>query len=154
MSTFIEIKGIDELERKLGRLASVEILKLPTEQGLGLLFARTQIYPPPAHRKMRWKTEKQRRWFFANLHKGKIQVPYRRRKSGGLAGRWAKKVKVEKGTVIGILSNRISYGPWVMGPHDQAAYHKGVWPTTKDIARLEEKHIARNFTEAIRRAIE
>lgn len=149
----IEIEGLEELERKLGRLASIDLLKPPMHKAVKVIYAETQVYPPPRRKPMRWKSAKQRRWFFANLRKGNIRVPYVRRHSGGLAGAWTEKVQVRGMTLVGIVGNRISYGPYVMHPQKQAEYHRGNWPTTDDITKKVAPTISKIFQDTIREAL-
>lgn len=149
----IEIRGLDALERKLGRLGAIEVLKPPMHKATKLIYAETQKYPPASHKPMRWKSAKQRAWFFAALHRGEITVPYRRRHSGGLAGGWVERVETHGKTLVGIVGNSKSYGPWVMDPERQAGYHQGTWPTTDDIVRKRKQQIVAEFDAAIRRAI-
>lgn len=151
--TTIRIDGLDKLENKLGRMASIKLLKRPMHAAVKLIYAETQTYPPASRKKMKWKSSKQRAWFFAALRSGAIVVPYRRRHSGGLAGAWTELVAVRGKTLIGIVGNRISYGPWVMSPKKQANYHKGTWPTTDDIVEKRKRQIVAEFEAAIRSSI-
>lgn len=151
--TTITIEGLDALEQKLGRMAAIDVLKSPMHKATKRIYAQTQIYPPASGKPMQWKSVKQRRWFFANLNDGNIEVPYRRKKSGGLAGSWVERVTVRNQTLVGIVGTDISYGPLVMHPDKQAEYHRGNWPTTDDIVSKHRRAIVNDFKDAIRRAI-
>lgn len=149
----IVIEGLDALERKLGRLRAVEVLRIPMAQSVHLLHGAVQDYPPASGRKMKWKSAKQRRWFFANLREGNIVIPYRRRKSGGLAGSWVARVEASPRTLTGIVTSKISYGPLVMHPQRQADYHRGTWPTTDTIVTKNRTKVLEFFRRAIEKEL-
>ena len=102
---------------------------------------------------MKWVSNRQRLFVIIAIREGRIQVPYRRRHSGGLAGAWVEKVERRGDSLIGQVDNRISYGPFVMGPDSQAAYHQGNWPTTVDVLNKVKGDIKRYFETAIRKAV-
>jgi hypothetical protein len=96
-------------------------------------------YPPVRRLKVdttKW-TIKQRRWFFAALKKGEIEVPYPRgtsRRSERLGARWAvDESKVAQG--VAVVGNNASYAQRVYGRQEQSWYHKGNWLNTTQIAR-------------------
>ncbi|MCP4099154.1 MAG: hypothetical protein GY748_23270 [Planctomycetaceae bacterium] len=131
MTSAIEISGLDELEKKLGRLESIEILKKPMTKSVLMVYGETQTYPPKPK-----------------------DSNYRRKHSGGLAGSWITDVKVRAKTLIGVLGSRISYGPYVMSPRKQAWMHKGRWLTTDDILEKRRGDIVGDFEAAIRKVID
>ena len=124
----ITIYGLDELEKKLGRLASIEILKPPMHKSTKLIQSEAQIYPPP--------------------RSGQTYV-----RTSNLANRWVERVEVRGKTLVGIISNNVSYGKWVQHPQYQAWMHRGRWPTTDDITKKVAKTIGIIFEKAIRKAI-
>ncbi len=84
--------------------------------------------PPPPHfprGQFPWKTERQRRAFFATNGFGG-GIPYRR-KSPGIAAKW--KVVVNLTTKSGAISaeNDARAAPFVYAPHQQP-FHAGRWP--------------------------
>lgn len=86
-----------------------------------------QKYPTQSHKKMEWKSEKQRRFVMAAIQSRDIQVPYVR---SGDYGSSFQKQPFSDG--LSLVSN-LSYAPFVRGP-GQAEYHKGNWTTLEDLA--------------------
>lgn len=127
----VEIKGAKELEKAIKRFpveakkylgqagkeaADRVVLKTP-----GLGGAGEKTYPPggPGAPQAPYWTDKQRRFFFAALRDGRIEVPYRRGGTGSerYGTQWYTE-PVEYGTKIG---NRTRYGHW-LGGEDQSQY--------------------------------
>lgn len=131
MTSTITILGLPELEKKLGRLASIDLLKPPMHKATKLIYAETQKYPPP-----------------------RPGQTYVRRKSAGLAGSWVERVEIRGKTLVGVVGSSISYGPFVQSPDKQAWMHKGRWPTTDDITKKVAKPVSKLFENAIRKAID
>ena len=78
-----------------------------------------------------FKSDKQRRWFFANLHEGNILPGYPRR-TGRLQRGWDKKGSSTKITIF----NREPYAKWVHGDRSQANLNALVgWRKTMDIVK-------------------
>jgi hypothetical protein len=102
--------------------------------------ARTVVEDtPPQIRKpvAKYWTPKQRRWFFAALREGRIDVPYRRGISPGsqrITGQW--KDSIEAGGTVGVLTNSVPYGKYLYDPAMQSKYHAGNWKNTEEMARL------------------
>jgi len=106
----IEIKGLDELIKKLSDLGQLKVVKAGIKGAALDLRGILSRYPPRKHIPISavggWASEKQRRWFFANLREGKIKVPYSRTKA--LGNRWAVKTLDEGFTAI--VGNNTPYG--------------------------------------------
>lgn len=144
----ILIEGLDKLEAKLGRLASVQILAPPMARSLARLNSFMATYPPKRPQPQPFKTDKQRRWFFWAIKAGVITVPYRR--TGQLGRSWAMRVQQTATQIIGILDNPTSYGPWVQAPPpQQAMYHAGNWRTTEDAVKKIGPAVVREFQRVI-----
>lgn len=149
----ITIEGLEELERRLGRMASIDVLRLPMTQSVETVRSEAQKYPPKRKRRMKFKSRRQRFFVIIAIREGRIQVPYKRRHSGGLAGGWNTKVHTVGQTLVGRIENRVSYGPFVMGPTAQADYHRGNWPTTIDVLHKTKTDIEGFFEVAIEKAL-
>jgi len=148
----ILIEGLDKLEAKLGRLASVQILAPPMARSLARLNSFMATYPPARPQPQPFKTAKQRRWFFWAIKAGVITVPYRR--TGQLGRSWAMRVQQTPTQIIGILDNPTPYGPWVQAPPpQQAMYHAGNWRTTEDATKKLSGAIVGDFRRAIQEAL-
>jgi hypothetical protein len=84
-------------------------------------------YPAPRRAKMRFVSDKQRRFFFAALGRGTIQIPYQR--TNRLKTGW---VFIPDGAG-GRITNRTLYAQYVVGVPGQAAIHQGWWRTEEQI---------------------
>jgi hypothetical protein len=56
-------------------------------------------------------------------------------------------------TLIGVLTNSVSYGPFVQGIEDQAAVHDGRWRTTGAIMDAWEERAAQRIEDALGRLV-
>ena len=129
MTATISIRGIPELERKLGRLAAVKTLRPPMEKAVRIVHAEAMIYPPN---------------FPGNTYT----------RQDILKGGWTSRVKARPKSLLGIVGNLVKYGPWVQSPTKQTAVHKGHgWPTTVDIVNETKSQIVGAFEDAIRKVI-
>ena len=128
MTANITIRGIPELERKLGRLAAVKTLRPPMEKAVRIVEAEAKIYPPPPPASSYART-------------------------GTLGRQWLGRVENRSTSLLGIVGNRTPYAPWVQSPTKQAWMHKGRWPTTENIVEKTNRQIAGAFEDAIRKVI-
>ena len=97
-------------------------------------------------------TDKQRRGFFAKLHSGEIEVPYRRGQSPNsekYGSQWyiaEKKYGVKMG-------NRASYAGYLTG-NDQANYMAGLgWRKLWDVAKEKQTKITAIFQKWVDKLI-
>jgi len=99
-----------------------------------------------------FESERQRKFFFAALRSGAIEVPYRRgssRRSERLGARWT--VRLEAGGLAAVVGNNASYGPWVMGPRSQSSFMRALgWPTTAEVIRRAQPAIRARMRAAIK----
>jgi hypothetical protein len=145
----VTIAGMERLQQKLTSLAGGRVARDSVEQAAQYIKYQAVIYPGIRRQKQPFKTDKQRRFFFAALRDGTITVPYMRKGiSGGLASRWVI-VKMDGGLGAGVV-NDTPYGKFVMGnPPYQAKYHQGNWKTEKDIADAAERPVLEIVTRNI-----
>ncbi|MYB35885.1 MAG: hypothetical protein F4Y26_00515 [Gammaproteobacteria bacterium] len=138
----IQIEGLEELEDKLAPEDFERALGKGLDAWALLLQERLAVYPRASKEKQPFKTDKQRRGFFAKLNAGQIRVPYRR--SGILKNSWTPKSPTPASRVV---ATAIPYAPYVMGEL-QSEYHKGTWPfygtvaektKTKGLAAIEHQ---------------
>ena len=92
-------------------------------------------------------SDRQRRWFFANLNDGSIDVPYRR--TQGLRKNWRIKGSGQNAAVI----NDTPGIEFVMG--DQQSRHEALvgWRKPEDIIREREERIQRIIEGSVTKAI-
>ncbi len=136
------IEGLDQLYQTLNALSNPDLMRG------GLMAAGTHLkgkiaeYPAWSSRPQGFKTDLQRRGFFAKRKSGEIEVPYRRVSSPGaesLGRKWT--VQAESDTRV-VVGNNTSYGPLVQGPQ-QTAYHQQTgWQTTDDVLAAEAGTVA------------
>jgi hypothetical protein len=81
-------------------------------------------------------------------------------RTGDLGRHWTFEISTSTNAVTGVLGNAVrsrrgnrAYGPYVMGPEDQAEQHRGRWPTTDDIADQQEPTARRLFEAVVSRRI-
>lgn len=84
-------------------------------------------YPSPSGKAQPFASAASRRFFFAALKSGRLQVPYRR--SGNLGAHWAKQPFSGGMT----LQSTEDYSEIVIG-ENQAKYFKGTWPSVTQTA--------------------
>jgi hypothetical protein len=145
----VTIRGLDELRAKLGPQLTSQVFRDPTKRAATRLEQALTTYPdPPRGKRMQFKSEKQRRFFFAALRSGQISVPYRR--TMRLARSWILRF-LERGNEFRVeAENKVPYLPFVMGPGTQASIHRNRWPTTAQVAQKVNIAIAGDFTRAIK----
>ena len=144
----ITIRGIDELERKLGKVAAQKALEEPMLQSVLLLERRMKEYPPPP-RPGEWYSKAspaQRRAFFALLNAGLISGS----RTGTLGRRWTHSVTRMFGELVGRASNNTKYAPFVQDRRRQARFHQGRWTTAQQVVSKERRRIVGFFERAIR----
>lgn len=161
MPAGIRIEGVEHL---LAKLKSLEELKPVT----GALLAggahvagkfkeypgqtrltREAVYGTP------FKSEKQRRYFFAALARGEIEVPYRRGSSPGsrnMKQGWTVQALTPLSVEIG---NNAPYAQIVHGAGRQSRFMAALgWRTDKQIVDAERATVAGYVQAVIRREIE
>ena len=153
ISTHVE--GLDELFRKLDRVAAVEVLKPPMEASLKILEDYMKDYPPKSDGPMRFKTAKQRRYFFWALRNGRIVVPYSR--TGKLGQAWSTNVRIDQlpnglHGEIGTGEN-VPHARYVQSKQQQAEIHRGNWRTDAMAIEVNRAEIIQRFWDTISAAL-
>jgi len=106
-------------------------------------------YPAQSGKKMKFASDKARRYFFAALADGAIQVPYQR---SGDTGSSYEKVDIPDG--ITVISAKASAAYTRGGGPDQAEYHRGNWKTHEELALSLEGPAADTATAALLEELE
>lgn len=109
----------------------------------------TRPYPDVRRKRQPFRSDAQRRGFFARLRSGAITVPYRR--SGDALGRWAAPQPYGHGART---INTSPHARFTYSAQTQAAYHQGNWKTDQEGAdAVERSGIAGRLVEdAIQKA--
>jgi len=124
----IEIRGIDELYKKLGNAAATSTLEKPMHRSVLLIQRDMAKYPPKPSSSL-----------------------YRR--TGTLGRRWTTKVTRSNNGVVGKVGNNTSYGPWVQSDRFQAWMHRGRWQTDKQVLMNDLQKITGFFKQAVDAAL-
>lgn len=143
------VQGLDATIDKLDGLDRPEVFRRPMTEGTAHLQRAIAKYPPQVSRPQPFKSDKQRRYFFAALRRGEIKVPYRR--TGTLGRRWTTEVSPDGRR--GVVGNNTPYGPLVQGDaSQQVRYHAaGGWRRVDHVARIEARRVVAFFEAQYRR---
>lgn len=146
MSTNIRITGIGDTIKRLEALGGSfgdSLLK-------GAIYLRGVIaeYPPSKRLTRRsvygrsFVSERQRRWFFASLNDGSLQIPYRR--THNLGHRWTARKESERKAIVG---NNASYARYVQDEdRPQALFMAAIgWRTAQSVTRAEKEKVVREI---------
>lgn len=142
----------------LGRLKRMEGLKRGLRAAILYFKGKADDYPPKRHvsRKEAYGavffSDVQRRAFFAKLDDGSITVPYVRRGSGGLAGKWA--TREEQDGLTQVLGNNAPYAGQVVGPKQSRMMQLIGWVRTRDKFLSERPAVKRIIITEIRKDVE
>ncbi len=124
----IQIKGVDELIRKLGKVEGTKHLRPPMQRAVYRLQARMAQYPAQ-----------------------RTNSSYRR--TGTLGRKWTSKIEQGNGSITGKVGNNASYAPLVQSYRFQARIHRGLWQTDRYVVDTEYRTIVRDFENAISEAL-
>lgn len=153
----ITIEGNEEVQKMLDKFPD-EARAAAGEEVANYLLNVFQTYPPPKYVTrakaygVTFFTERQRRWFFAALNSGEIQVPYKR--TQGFRRSWQ---IVGEGEDIGVLSDA-PYGHFLVGERKEQSRHareigwKSVSETIKDKMDKIKKKIDVGIKKGLRKA--
>ena len=159
MTTQIVIKGLDELVEKFDNIGSLKGVKAAMKNAGTHLKGEISRYPGRKHITIQqaggWKSDKQRRWFFAALRSGEIEVPYRRGQSPGsedLGQRWTVTTRNQGFTVI--VGNNASYGPFVQAHDSQSRMMKVIgWKTDQQVLDENKHEVVGYLEDAIKKIV-
>jgi len=128
MSVTIQIKGIDALIQKLGKVEGTKHLRPPMQRSVYRLQARMAQYPAQ-----------------------RTNSSYRR--TGTLGRKWTSKIEQGNGIIRGKVGNNASYAPLVQSYQFQARIHRGLWQTDRYIVDTEYRTIVRDFEDTIKNTL-
>ena len=128
----IEINGVDELIKKLGKATANKTLRPPMGGALGRIKRDMSRYPrqPPSKR------------------------PYNR--TDTLKNAWhtpsVESIKNVAGGTVGRVGTNLKYAPFVQS-HQFQARRMGYWRTDQEVLEKNSKAIVRDFERAIEKAL-
>jgi hypothetical protein len=153
----IQIRGLDKLNKKLGRLETTRTFIAPMHKATYLVKSRMADYPSAkGNGPMKFVSDKQRRYFFWAWRNGIIDVPYKRSSSPTserLGQRWTEDVTMHGYTVTGKVGNNASYAALVQSDKFQARRFRGIWQTDKQVLDRSRRAITRFFQNTVDTAL-
>lgn len=148
----ITVRGMNRVDNSLRKLASqmpqiVDKVMQPWAQSARAALKSTP-YPAPNTRKMRWVSEKQRRYVMAAIRDGRIKVPYRR--TGNLANRWSAQ-RLKPGSWE--IKNSARYAVYVVGKNQYWMHAGRWWIASDEVSKLTGK-LVDELTKELKRVWE
>src|SRR3990167_5853255 len=135
MSLRIEIEGVEKLNGKLKRLINLQAYRHGLQAAALHVKGQAASYPHVSRRPQPFKTDKQRRGFFARLKAGLIDVPYRRGispNSQRLDTKWFVSMLSD---LRASIVNSATYARLVHDRTQQSRYHQETgWKTAQEVA--------------------
>ena len=151
--TGIDIEGLEPLINGLNKLPQ-EIKDEAGNEVAKYLFNVLQAYPPQKRVTRQaafdsvFFTEKQKRWFFANLEAGTLDVPYRR--TQGFRKGW----RIIGEGITSIIVNEAEAGPYLMGEDRQSRMMQMIgWKKGSEIIKERIEQIQRKADAGIKTAM-
>lgn len=142
----VQIRGLDRLIRKLGKVAGTQVLEKPMQRGVLRLQRRMQEYPPALA-----GVQGPTRAGASARSVRRFRTPYRR--TGTYGRRWTTRIAKGAGGLQGKIGNNTRYGPYVGSERFQARVHRGRWNTDDRVVRQEAPGILADFQQAIDKAL-
>lgn len=155
MSDFlgIDVSGEEEIARKLKALPPAAQDMVTDEVSKYLINNILRIEPPKNYVTRRaaygipFFTDKQRRWFFANLNSGELKIPYNR--THGLVRGW----KQEGSGRRSFLANETKGAEYVIGEKQSRHERLVGWLKVSETLKRHMKSIMGKTDGAIKKAI-
>ena len=156
MSLKVEIDSsdIEALERAMLEAEDdmVGELKKATNKALKVAQDWLGKYPtkPSFLPGVEWWTDKQRKWFFANLRAGTLPQG----RTGNLRRGWTTNVKKEirpvSSNIFGSIENTVPYAPYVQDARQQHRMHRGNWQTIQELEPQRGTIIMQQYRAALK----
>lgn len=124
----IEIRGVDALLAKLGKVQGTNILRPPMQRSVLRIQRDMQEYPTQ-----------------------RMGSPYRR--TGTLGRRWTTRIQQSGQYLEGKVGNNTRYAPLVQSRQFQARVHRGRWQTDTQVVNRLARIIIGDFEQAIAEAL-
>ena len=154
----IQIRGLDEFRARI--LGGVPGIKSGVKAATVHVAGKAQIYPPEtmANQPKIYQRGGNNTWYQRG-YGSKRATPsgkvWGKGSSEQLQQQWAKGIRFENDGLTGIVGNKVSYAPYVMGERNvQATALKGIgWKSVEDIADEERDTVLNFIKENIDRAL-
>ena len=149
----IEIKGVDELIRKLGKVESNKVLERPMKRSVYRLQRDMADYDSvPKMRPGEWAaltTQRQKAAYWAKVR----ELGRHPGRTGTLGRRWTVKISHHSNGLTGKVGNNTEYAPFVQASRFQARMHRKRWQTDREVVERNRRDIVADFEAEIRRAL-
>lgn len=149
----IEIRGVDELIRKLGSVEGVKVLEDPMRRSVDRLKRDIANYDAvPKMRPGEWAAKtslKQKRAYWFKVK----QLGKHPGRTGVLGKRWTTRINRSKTGLTGKIGNNTTYAPWVQSEKWQARMHRKRWKTDQQVTYNNRNAIVADFEREIRKAL-
>lgn len=149
----IEIRGVDELIRKLGSVEGVKVLEDPMRRSVNRLQRDIANYDAvPKMRPGEWAAKtslKQKRAYWFKVK----QLGKHPGSTGTLGKRWTTRITRSQGGLTGKIGNNTAYAPWVQSEKWQARMHRKRWKTDQEVTYNNRNAIVADFEREIRKAL-
>lgn len=160
MPASIEIKGVDQLIRKMGRVEGVKVLVAPMKRATIRIQKDIADYdnsPKPASGEWAaWvnshspaKARQIRGAYFAKVK----ELGRHPGRTGTLGKKWTVKVSRSANGVTGKVGNNTEYAPFVQSKRFQARLHSKRWQTDESVVQRNRNAIVADFEREIRNAL-
>lgn len=142
----VDLGGVPEMLQRLG--ATAGNLQSGLNAGGQYLKSKLATYPRERHGPQPFRTDKQRRGFFAKLKAGEIDVPYTR--TGKLGQSW----EVRASATEVIIGTRYDKAPLMQSRDDQTRYHKTTgWKTAEDVQERDGAQAVRIVEDTVKQLL-
>lgn len=125
----LEVRGLDELLKKLGTLGTFRVLEDPMQRSVYRLQRDMADYPPAVPNS----------WY---------------RRTGTLGRSWTTKVDRTPGWIEGKIGTKLEYAPYVQSQERQARVHRRRWQTDVRVLDSNRSAIEADFERAIQQELD
>jgi len=167
MDNDVKVNGLKELEARLRSISTQLEDKAGDAALAAVLYVHSQV-PSYPNRNFTiagdgWMTERQRRWFFAALADGEIEVPYKRTGTlgrtvtslkGSSPGALSRVETLSADKTVGIIGGNLSYLRYVVGEGEQMWMHQNRWYTLQEVVRTAIPGVVDIFAKYVNSSIE
>ena len=144
-------RGAGEIVRRWGRFRAGKATVDAFRDDERALRAALGAYPSQRRYRMRWTSERQRRYVMAAIRSGRIVVPYRR--TGRLREGWQINTRLDGNGATMSVTNSVEYAAGVMGAR-QWWMHADHWPKAKGIVDAWTPTVRRTIRERIQEMLD
>ena len=125
----LEIRGLDELLKKLGRVGTFHILEPAMRRAVYRLQRDMADYPPAVPNS----------WYV---------------RTGTLGRSWTTDVDITPGWIEGKVGTKLDYAPYVQSHALQARVHKRRWQTEKRVLDANQRAIQDDFDRTVQQELD